>query len=84
MNASNGKSVLDNVPVVEGVYRPSRTAEPRRYPGAGQLGIVGNCPRCGAAVYGARTVTPGQPPQPAEYSCDCRGRKSITESMETK
>lgn len=55
----------------DGSYEPSQTAPPVVRT---SLGIVGNCPACGAPLYGRRTAFEGQTPPPIVYACDCRFR----------
>lgn len=62
------KSVLDNIPVVEN--RVHKGCEEAKSNGPA-LGIVGNCPHCGAPIYGHRVLVSQNKPR-VEYSCTCR------------
>lgn len=59
------KSILDNVPVKETEsFREAfyvKSSKP----------IVGNCPKCGAPIYGERVLLEGDTPS-VVHSCDCR------------
>jgi hypothetical protein len=69
-------SVLDRIKIkAEGTVSP-QTSPP--------LEVVGNCPTCGAPIYGNKVIPIPCGPMPVVYhGCNCR-TKSFEESIQTK
>lgn len=70
MNCCKNKSVLDNMKIKEEGF-PLSTKE-----GSSKLllGVVSQCPTCGAPIYGPTQATAGEPVA-AQYSCNCRASR---------
>lgn len=75
---NGSKSVLDGIPVDNRAYQPHF---PIHQP---LLGIVGNCPKCGAPIYGKGTVIDDDPC--VKYTCPCRlpAKTTLDDLMHTK
>lgn len=72
------KSVLDNIEVKEEGFPLQAPAKSE--PNA----VVSSCPACGAPIYGPRQVVADQATIPLVFSCDCRMKKTIQDSMHMK
>ncbi len=78
------KSVLDNVPVDDKAF-PLREPYQGKKPNKPKMG---QCPSCGAPIYGDPSVAAGDKPE-VIYSCDCKEKmfrpfSPFVGQMETK
>lgn len=72
------KSILDGIPVddkqlTEVLDRQRKQREevtPKWIPVAEKMGIVGQCPTCGAPIYGHHVIETNRQPE-IKYSCKC-------------
>lgn len=73
---ADSKSILDGVEIT---YNPQHLSlQPTTLK---RKEIVGNCPQCGAPVYGDKAVLEGQPAS-VTYSCHCFRRLGQWEQKE--
>lgn len=83
-NIAQQKSCLDNVPVVEEGFPVSRYYKGvEAYPCPARLEVVSQCPKCGAPIYGDKSVPYGDTPL-IRYSCSCNSAKSLQDTVHTK
>lgn len=77
------KSVLDYVEVkhLDGLPKPPKGGSGTALP-KGSLEVVAACPRCGAPVYGRKTLLATDVPE-VRFSCDC-ARPSVTGAFVSK
>ena len=79
--ADKNKSVLDDIFVVEKGF-PLGTQSNER---AAVLVVVGNCPKCGAPIYGPRTMfNSGVQRDVVNHTCKCFQAVTIEDTMHTK
>jgi hypothetical protein len=69
----NQKSILADIQVKETGFPLGGRSEERLKSMPAKLEIVGHCPKCGAPVYGPKTVGTSETMEPIEirYGCPC-------------
>ena len=79
-----GKSILDGIKVINKAFvlDEDYVPPPRE---EDVLIIVGNCPKCGAPIYGKKEFDVRAKGDPIHcFTCECRVRKSFEDTIETK
>lgn len=70
------KSLLDGVPVDNRAF-PLGKATPVKL--ADELSVVGNCPTCGAPIYGSPKVAKQGAVLEVTFACSCHGARTIND-----
>ncbi len=71
------KSILDGRPIHETGFPMSTTVQGPPVP---LLVVAGNCPQCGAPIYGQRNINTNEEPK-VQYSCNCRNERIAVEGL---
>lgn len=79
-----GKSILDGMKVINKAFALDEDyITPPKIEDV--LTIVGNCPKCGAPIYGKKEFAVHAKEDAIHcFTCECRIRKSFQDTIETK